>query len=62
MNFRLIATELRQSSNGVMYDHTVWIGEFDSQLYEEEEAIEFVKTKFGPKYRIQIEDFPTVLH
>ena len=62
MNFRLIATELRQSASGTKYDHTIWMGEFDGLLYEEEEALAFARDKLGPDCRIQSEDFPTTLH
>lgn len=62
MNFRLIATEPRQSASGTVYDHTIWIGEFDGFLYEEDEAVAFARDKLGPSCKIRAEDFPTVLH
>ena len=61
MNFRLIATEQRKSASGTKYDHTIWMGEFDGLLYEEE-ALAFAKDKLGPGCKICSEELPTTLH
>lgn len=45
-----------------MYDHTIWIGEFDGSQFDEEDAVAFARVKLGPDCRIQSEDFPTTLH
>lgn len=62
MNFRLIATEQRVSDSGAKYDHTIWMGEFDGFLYEEEEAVEFARGRFGPHCKILREEIPLTLH
>lgn len=62
MNFRLIATEPRRSASGTVYDHTIWMGEFDGLQYEPDEAVAFAREKLGPTCRIQAEDFPSTLH
>ena len=62
MNFRLIATEPRKSTSGIVYDHTIWMGEFDGFQFEPDEAVAFARDKLGPACRIQPEAFPTILH
>lgn len=62
MTFRLVATEPRISPNGTPYDHTVWMGEFDSFDTEHQEAIDHAYSRVGPGYSIQLEAHPTALH
>lgn len=62
MNFRLIATEPRKAESGTVYDHTIWMGEFDGSQFDEEDAVQFARDKLGPACKIRVEDFPTTLH
>lgn len=62
MNFRLVATTKVISEHGTVYDHTIWIGEFNGLEVDEEEAIEFARNAAGPDCMIQRDEIPTILH
>ena len=62
MNFRLVATTRAVSEQGTVYDHTVWMGEFDGLQVDENEAIEFARDAAGPDCMIRRDEIPTILH
>lgn len=62
MNFRLVATVQKQTDRGALYDHTVWMGEFDGLQFDEDEAMAFARTKVGPSCSIRTEEIPLILH
>lgn len=62
MNFRLVATVPKQSPTGQIYNHMIWMGEFNGAEFSEWEAIEFAREKVGDVCAINSESIPFVLH
>lgn len=62
MNFRLVATTRAVSENGTVYDHTIWMGEFDGLEVEEQEAMDFARDAAGPDCSIRRDEIPMILH
>lgn len=62
MNFRLVATVPQKTLSGVLYDHTIWMGEFNGLEYSKEEAMAFARDKLGWECLIRAEEPPTILH
>lgn len=62
MNFRVVATQPRRAESGTLYNHTVWMGEFNSLEVDEDEACELARERTGYECQIAIEAIPTIFH
>lgn len=69
MNFRVVATVPKKTARGTVYDHTIYVGEFDPNAYDELNAREYARKKIREvhpstlQYSLSVEDvLPIVFH